>query len=100
MPLGLTELGLEEQLKRLTHGVDDISLPFCQLKIRQLLAMEKKQTNDSEDDTQAHIVVALFEGVQTAVARKNLTWPILLSVIDDEIVSQVSHSILCILQLQ
>ena len=93
MPLGVTELGLEEQLKRLIQTVDEFSLPFCQLKLRQLLDIEKKQMSD-RDDAQAQVVLPMFEGAKTAVASKNITWPFLLSVIDDGIATQVCfHSL-------
>lgn len=95
MQLGLTKSCLEEQLKRLIQTVDDFSLPFCQLRIRQLLEMEKKPMSGNKDDAQTYFVAAIFEGAKTAVAMKNTTWPILLSVIDDEIAGHVSHSTLC-----
>lgn len=95
MPLGLTELGLEEQLKRLIQTVDDFSLPFCQLKLRQLLELEKTPMSVSGDDNPTHVAVAISEGAKTAVASKNITWPILLSVMNDEIAGQVCLSTIC-----
>jgi hypothetical protein len=100
MRLGLTKPCLEEQLKGLIQTVDDFSLPFCQLRIRQLLELGKKPMYGNKDDAQTYVVAAIFEGAKIAVAEKNTTWPILLSVIDDEIAGQVSHSTLCTFYLQ
>ena len=90
-----TESDLEEQVKSLIQTVDDFSLPFCQLKLRQLLELEQTPQSGCGDNAQLRVVAALFEGAKAAVVGKNTAWPILLSVIDDGIVCQVCLSTLC-----
>lgn len=79
----------EIQVMRLMEMADEFSLPFCQLKLRQLIELRKDAISHSADGTQINIATALFEGAKSAVANGNTTWPIFLSVLEDGTARQV-----------
>lgn len=68
---------------------DDFSLPFRQLKLQDIVRLNGRAHSHTGEDRQADFVTALFGAIKAAAASKNMTWQVLLSVIDDTFARKV-----------
>jgi mediator of RNA polymerase II transcription subunit 12 len=84
---GFAHKTLKEQVSLVVKLADDLSLPFCQLVLRQLFAASSRSPGGSGDDT---VSEALLEAVKAAVDRGQLPWADLVAGLDHDLANKVN----------
>ena len=83
--LDLPQKSLEDQVSTIVNAADDLSLPFCQLELRQIFELNKS-SSDGSDDT---VSVALLEAIKAAVDNDRSNWSDLIAGLDTGLTRKV-----------
>ncbi|OCL08825.1 hypothetical protein AOQ84DRAFT_388572, partial [Glonium stellatum] len=83
--LDLPKKSLEDQVSTIVNAADDLSLPFCQLELRQIFELNKS-SSDGSDDT---VSVALLEAIKAAVDNDRSNWSDLIGGLDSGLTRKI-----------
>ena len=67
---------------------DDFTLPFCQVKLASMFAMEDTIIQDADDDGSERLA-ALDDAIETAVAAHNTNWTCIVPLLDSSIAQHI-----------
>jgi mediator of RNA polymerase II transcription subunit 12 len=81
----LSQRSLEDQVGSIVDAADYLSLPFCQLEIRQLFSMTTADAENSVDT----ISSALLEAVKSAVEKDESPWSDLITGLETNLTNKV-----------
>ncbi|KAH7126743.1 hypothetical protein B0J11DRAFT_558277 [Dendryphion nanum] len=83
--LGLSHKAIDEQVSIVVNTADYMSLPFCQLEIRQMFSSNTSQSEISVDSMSA----ALLEAVKLAVEKDQSSWCDLVAGLEADLTSKI-----------
>ncbi|KAI9754382.1 MAG: RNA polymerase II mediator complex subunit, partial [Candelina submexicana] len=81
-------VALELQIIRIMRQLDDLTLPFCQMKL-QLLFKGSTLSVTHTEGSQSILISSLYRSISSAVADGSSIWVDAVSVLDNEVVSQI-----------
>jgi mediator of RNA polymerase II transcription subunit 12 len=84
--IGLSSIGVEQQIATVVHSVDPLSLPFCQLLLQQIFSASTPQAEDEAD----RVSTALVAAIKTAIDEDQPCWPSLISGLEPSLTNKVS----------
>jgi len=81
-------MSFKQQITAIFQHTDQLSLPFCQLKLQHLFIMSAADASDSPES----IATALIDALETALGQDHPYWLDLVSGLDTGLKNAVSSS--------
>ena len=79
-------IDVEQQIATVVQRADPLSLPFCQLVLRQIFLASTSLVDDEADRVSAALVAA----INTAIDDDQPCWPSLISGLEPGLINKVS----------
>lgn len=81
-----SQMTKEQQIASVVQYADLLSLPFCQLELRQISLMSPLDNEDEAD----RVSVAMVTAIKTAIDQDQPCWPTLISSLEPGLTCKVT----------